>query len=133
MRREFLPEFLGFFLFEPYDEERIKRLLEERDIGYRRPEDDSLLGHGDCLIHDACAYLYNVKHGVSLTTLETAAMRRQGRITADEAEGIIADSDPSAEAVQRSVHHLLERLEVSERHFDKIVNRLRKKGAKSWA
>lgn len=133
MRRDFLPEFLGFFLFEPYAEEKIKQLLEEKDIGYRRPQNDSILGHGDCLIHDACAYLYKVKHGVGLTALETAAMRRQGRITTVEAEEIIAHNEPSPEAVQSSIHHLLERLDVSQRQFDEIVNRLRKKGAKSWA
>jgi len=133
MRRDFLPEFLGFFLFEPYDEEKIKQFLEGREVGYRRPENDGILGHGDCLIHDACAYLYKAKHGVSLTTLEIAAMRRRGVISAEEAEEIIAHNEPSPEAVQESIHYLLERLNVSERQFDGIVARLKKKGAKSWA
>ena len=133
MRRDFLPEFLGFFLFEPYDEEEIKRFLEESDIGYKRPAKDGFLGHGDCLIHDACAYLYKAKHGVSLATLELAAMRRQGKISADEAEKIIACNEPTEEAVQESIHHLLEGLDVSERQFGGLVERLKKEGAKSWA
>ena len=133
MRRDFLPEFLGFFLFESYDEEKIKQLLEERDIGYRRPPNDGVLGHGDCLIHDACAYLYEAKHGVSLVTLETAAMRRRGIISAAEAQEIIVQNEPTQEAVQESIHYLLDRLDVSERQFGGLVERLKKRGAKSWA
>jgi hypothetical protein len=133
LRREFLPEFLGFFLFEPYDEEKIKRFLEERKIGYRRPENDGILGHADCLIHDACAYLYETKHGVGLTTLEAAAMRRQGKVTLEEAEEILARNTSEREAVQESIHHLLKKLDMTQRQFDAIVARLRRRGARSWA
>ena len=133
MRRDFLPEFLGFFLFEPYDEEKIKRFLEERKIGYRRPPNDGILGHADCRIHDACAYLYEAKHGVGLETLETAVMRRRGTITLEEADGIRLQNTPQREAVQESIHHLLKKLDMPRSQFDQIVARLRKRGARSWA
>jgi hypothetical protein len=122
-----VPEFLAFFLFEPYDEEAIKRHLEEIDSGYERPERDAVLGHGDCLIHDASAYLYERKHGVSRVQPDMAAMLRQGAIDAAEVPDIVAANTPSDEDVEASIQHLLERLEMSRDEFERIVRRLERK------
>ena len=130
LRGEFLPEFLAFFLFEPYDEVAIIEHLEGLDVGYRRPENHAILGHGDCLIHDAAAFLYECHHGVSRVLPDVAAMLRQGAVTKDEAIAIIEANRPSEEAVEISVGHLLERLEMPRDEFDAVVARLRRKGGR---
>jgi len=122
------PEFLAFFLFEPYDEREIVRHLEELDTGYRRPKNHAILGHGDCLIHDASAYLYEVNHGVNRVLPDVAAMLRQGSIDQDDAYNILAANTPSEEDIEISIGHLLERLEMKRNEFEAVVNRL-KRGA----
>ena len=123
-RGEIVPEFLAFFLFETYDEVAIVNHLEALDAGYRRPENHAILGHGDCLIHDAAAFLYERHHGVSRVLPDAAAMIRQGAITQDEAREILASNRPSEEDVEISVGHLLERIEMSRAQFDRVVARL---------
>ncbi len=125
--RDLVPEFLGFFLFEPYDEVEIVRHLEELDAGYRRPENHAVLGHGDCLIHDASAYLYEQHHGVSRVLPDVAAMLRQGAISQEKAREIVAANTPSEEEVEASTDHLLERLEMPRAQFDRAVERLRRR------
>jgi hypothetical protein len=128
--RDLVPEFLAFFLFEPYDEVEIVRHLEALDAGYRRPENHAILGHGDCLIHDASAYLYEQHHGVSRVLPDVAAMLREGAISQEEAHEILAANTPSEEEVELSIGHLLERLEMTRPEFDRIVDRLsRRSGA----
>ena len=127
VRGELVPEFLSFFLFEPYDERAIVDHLEALDTGYRRPENHSILGHGDCLIHDVAAFLYERHHGIDRVLPDVAAMLRQGAITLDEAEGILVANRPSEEAVETSIGHLLERLEMPRTEFDRIVARLSRK------
>jgi len=129
-RDELVPEFLGFFLFEPYDEVAIVDHLEALDAGYRRPENHAILGHGDCLIHDAAAFLYERHHGVSRVLPDIAAMLRQGAITKDEAEETLEANSPSEEAVEISVDHLLERLEMPRSEFDRTVARLSRRAGR---
>jgi len=126
-RGEIVPEFLAFFLFEAYDEVAIVNHLEALDAGYRRPENHAILGHGDCLIHDAAAFLYERHHGVSRVLPDIAAMIRQGAITQEEAQGILAANRPSEEDIEVSVGHLLERIEMSRAQFDQVVARLGRK------
>jgi len=129
-RDDVVPEFLAFFLFEPYDEVAIVEHLEGLDAGYRRPENHAVLGHGDCLIHDAAAFLYEKHHGVSRVLPDVAAMLRRGEVTQDEARDILRANTPSEEAVEVSVGHLLERLEMPRGEFDAVVDRLRRKGGR---
>jgi hypothetical protein len=125
--RNMIPEFLAFFLFEPYDETKIIEHLESLHVGYRRPEGHTILGHGDCLIHDVCADLYERQHGISRVLPDVATMLRRGVVTQEEAREIIAANTPSEEAVERSTGHLLERLEMPRSEFDAIVDRLTRK------
>lgn len=120
-----VPEFLAFFLYEPYDEEAIKQYLESFDSGYARPDGDAVLGHGDCLIHDAADYLFQLKYGVPRVLPDVAAMVRRGDIAAEELTAIVAANTPSEEQVEASVRHLLERIEMSRKEFDAIVQRLK--------
>ena len=121
--RYMVPEFLAFFLFEPYDEQKIVEHLEALDLGYRQPEGHKILGHGDCLIHDVCAYLYERQHGISRVLPDVAAMLRRGLVTQDEAREIVAANRPSEEDVERSIGHLIDRLDMTRSEFDAIVDR----------
>jgi hypothetical protein len=125
-----VPEFLAFFLFEPYDEVAIVDHLERLDVGYRRPENHAILGHGDCLIHDAAADLYRRQHGVSRVLPDVAAMLRQGATTQEEAREILTANTPSEEDVETSIGHLLERIDMSRAEYDRIANRLSRRAGR---
>lgn len=129
-RREVVPEFLAFFLFEPYDEVAIVDHLEALGVGYRRPAEHAILGHGDCLIHDAAADLYCRQHGMNRVLPDLAAMLRQGAVTQEDASDILAANTPSEEDVEVSVGHMLERLEMSRDEYQRIVSRLDRRGAR---
>jgi hypothetical protein len=114
---EFAPELINFFLFEPYDEEKIKCYLEERNIGYRRPDDDAPLGHGDCSIHDGMGYLFERKHGVTMPTLELAVMIRAGYVNQEEGEEILKKSRPNPDRLEGSVHHFCQEVGLKAKDF----------------
>lgn len=122
-----VPEFLAFFLFESYDEEAIKQHLEAIDSGYQRPPNDAVLGHGDCLLHDVSAHLYELKHGVNRVLPDVAAMVRQGAISADAVPDVVAANTPSNEDIEASTQHLLERLDMTRDEFEAIAKRHTKK------
>jgi len=124
---QLVPEFLAFFLFEPYDEDEIIRHLEGSEIGFLWPSHRAGLGHGDCLIHDVCAHLYEQRHGISRVLPDVAAMLRQGAITKERAREIVAANSPSHDAIEVSIGHLIERLEIERSEFDAIVSRLRRR------
>jgi hypothetical protein len=126
-RGEITPEFLAFFLFEPYDEREIVRFLVERGTGFRAGENRALLGHNDCLIHDVCAFLYERQHGVPRLLLEVAAMVRQGALGIDDVDRVLEANTPAPDAVERSIEHLLERLEMPRAEFDALVARVSRK------
>ncbi|MEW5826678.1 MAG: hypothetical protein AB1778_07585 [Candidatus Bipolaricaulota bacterium] len=125
------PEFLAFYLFEPYDEAAILDELEGADIGYRRPPGHRPLGHDDCLIHDAAAYLYEIQHGVPRLSLEVAALVRQGRSTLEHARTLLEQSRSSEDAVDRSIGHLVERLDVRRADFDVWLDGLKRRRVKA--
>ncbi len=79
-------EFLGYYLFEPYDENLIKSEL-EKNLGWRRPEDDRFMGHDDCSVHAASVYLYTKNYGHPILQPELATLVRMGHITRDQALG----------------------------------------------
>ncbi|MCI5180119.1 MAG: hypothetical protein D3911_12520 [Candidatus Electrothrix sp. AW3_4] len=81
---EELPDFIGLFQYEEYDEESIKKQMEEA-IGYKRPKGDITLGHGDCDLHTAIANLYYLLHGEVSTATEISAMIRHGVLTKNQA------------------------------------------------
>ena len=126
-RDELCPEFLAFFLFEPYDEVSIVQHVEKLGPGYQRPPNQAILGHNDCLIHDVAAYLYELHHGVSRVLPDVAAMLRRSETTKEQAREIITANTPSEEAVEESIGHLIERIEMPRSEFDAIVGRLKKR------
>lgn len=81
---EDLPDFIGLFQYEEYDEESIKKQMEEA-VGYKRPKDDITLGHGDCDLHTAIGNLYYLLHKDVSTATEISAMIRHGVLTKNQA------------------------------------------------
>ena len=61
---------------------------------------------------------------------DVAAMLRRGEVAQDEAREILRANTPSEEAVEVSVGHLLERLEMPRTEFDAVVERLRRKAGR---
>lgn len=74
------PELVGYFLYEPYDEAAIKRILEAA-IAWKRSESDNLMGHDDCQVHAAAAYLHQIDYGYPILRPELSTMIREGDIS----------------------------------------------------
>jgi hypothetical protein len=119
-----VPEFVGFFLFEPYDEESIKRYLESRRTGYRRPDKDVPLGHADCRIHDVCDHLFRLQHGVSKSRFEMAMMCREGLMGVEEAARIEERDRPTETQIEDSATVLLDTLGLTWRAYETLIARL---------
>jgi hypothetical protein len=120
---EFAPEIVSFFLYEPYDEEHMKRAIEE-NLNYRRAEDDMLLSHLDCQILESAEYLYREVHGLSMVAQEVAVMLRRGELGFDEARETL-DRRPAEKDLARSVGALCQRIGMSPDEFPAVVDRLK--------
>jgi hypothetical protein len=127
---EFTPEFLGYFLFEKYDEDRIKNYLEET-LGWKRPSEDDLLGHYDCALHDAAGYMYRELNGMNKLEREIAVMYRFGAINQERAEKLLESSEPTPENLERSLNTLCDVCGVSREDLEKTLINLKQGGA-SW-
>jgi hypothetical protein len=82
------PEATGLFIYEPYDEQNLKKTLQE-ELGWRAPPDNIILSHHDCEIHDAAAHLYNKVHNYSMLHQETSVMVREGTLSVSEANDLL--------------------------------------------
>jgi hypothetical protein len=120
---DFAPEIVNFFLYEPYDEEAMKREIEEH-LGYQRAEEDLLLSHLDCRILAAAEHLYREIHGVSMLAQEVAVMLRRGEIGGEEARATMART-PREDDLTDSIGALCDRLEMSKEEFAAAVGRLK--------
>jgi hypothetical protein len=109
---KFVPEFLAYFLFEEYDEEKIKTYL-EKTLGWRRPANDNLLGHYDCALHDAAAYMFKALNGVEVIEPDVAVMLRFGKISREKANELIQANQPTEENVEKSLDTLCELFEFN--------------------
>lgn len=84
LKNDFAPEFLAYFLSEPYDEKVIIDLL-ERECGMVFPVSSKILSHFDCSIHDAANCLINAVNGFSVLEQELCTMIRLGALSREEA------------------------------------------------
>ena len=90
--RAFLPdlsqgkpaEFLPYFLYHSYDEERIVEYIQDR-VGWSRPGNFEILSHYDCDAHDAAGYLYEIAETRPHIVPEISVLVRSGMISRDEA------------------------------------------------
>jgi len=125
--REFAPEFLAYFLFEEYNEERIKAHL-ENELGWRRLANDSLLSHGDCALHDAAAYMFKALHGVDVIEPDVAVMLRFGKISIEKAKELIQVNQPIEKNLEKSLDSLYSLCEFDGEDFEKTLVALKQAG-----
>jgi len=123
---DLVPETLAFFLYHPYDEERMKRILEEK-VGWERPEGDDILSHHDCEIHDAASYIHHRCLGYPLLASELSVAIREGQITREEALARLQREDALWEWPEESMGILGERLGLSEKAIRQVIRRNRLK------
>lgn len=106
-----IPEFLGFFIYHDYDENKIKDFL-EKNTNWTRPEKDNRIAHADCLIHDAVEYIRRKKFGYTLLVPELSVLIRQGKMTKKEAIEIIKENEKTITKPQESLKILCKRLDI---------------------
>jgi len=90
--RAFLPdlsqgkpaEFLPYFLYHSYDEEKIVDYIQEH-VGWSRPDNFEILSHYDCEAHDAAGYLYEIAETRPHIVPEISVLVRNGMLTRKEA------------------------------------------------
>lgn len=133
LSKDFAPEILNFFLFEPYDEEAMKCFLEAQEIGYQRPAHDAVLGHGDCMIHEAATQIYRSKTGTSMIALELAVMLREKVVSREQAQQILAQSaTPPVLLLEESIGHFCRYFGLSRQGYDALLQRLEAMNAQSF-
>ena len=128
---EFTPEFLAYFLFEPYDEEKIKDFL-EANLDWKRPADDQLLGHHDCALHDAAAYVHKRIHGHDILEPDVAVMVRFGAVSREGAAEMVSHNRPAAAGTEKSLKLLCSLCEMSRDELENILDSLNRAGEKKF-
>jgi hypothetical protein len=131
LNQELVPEFLAYFLFEEYDEEKIKTYLENR-LGWRRPTNDSLLGHYDCALHDASVYMFKALNGVDVIEPDVAVMLRFGKISQERAKELIQVNQPRKENLEKSLDVLCSLFDFSGEDLEKILVALKEAKASKF-
>lgn len=121
-----VPEYLGFFLFEEYDEQKYMDVL-ERELGWQRPESQDLVTHGDCLIHEAAVHVYHEVLTYPLLAQELSVMIREGNITRDEALARLGREQALHEYPAESMRTLCERTGIQEQALPGIIRRNRRR------
>jgi len=124
---EFVPEFLSYFLFEEYDEELIKKHI-ENVLGWRRPEGDNLLGHYDCALHDAAGYMYRKLHDVDILEPDVAVMVRFGAISREKAKELTRLNQPTAVNTEKSLDALCALCNYTRADLEKNIAALKQAG-----
>lgn len=75
-----LREFVAFFLYHPYNENKIVDFL-RKEVGWNPPED---YDHYDCTIHNAARYIYQKAEGRPHSLPEISSLIRMGELTRQE-------------------------------------------------
>lgn len=122
---DFVPEFLGYFLFEDYDEEKIKAYLADT-LGWKRPAFDNLLGHYDCGLHDAGSYMFQALNGVDVIEPDVAVMLRFGEISKEKADELKRANQPTEKNLEKSLDSLCSLCELSREDLDEILVTLKR-------
>ena len=118
MVAEQVPEFLGYFIYHHYDENKIKDYL-EKNLDWKRMEKDRLLSHGDCYIHDAVEYLRLKNHGYTMGVPEFSVQIRQGKIKKEEALKLIEKEKREVVWPEESMEILCKTLDLNCKKFKK--------------
>jgi hypothetical protein len=124
LSEKFVPEFLAFFLFEDYDEEKVKAEVEEA-IGWERPAGDNLLGHYDCALHDAAGYMFKALNGVDVIEPDVAVMVRLGKLGIEKVNEVIECNQPSNNNLQKSLDALFALCGINQENMNNTLHVLR--------
>jgi tRNA(Ile)-lysidine synthase TilS/MesJ len=130
LTEEFVPEFLAYFLFEEYDEEKIKKVLEDA-LNWVRPASDNLLGHHDCAIHAAAGYMYKELNDVNILEPDVAAMVRFEAISKEKADELIKLNEPTVRDTEKSLDSLCALCEFNREDLAKTLVALKQAGVSS--
>jgi hypothetical protein len=131
LRGGFVPEFLAYFLFEEYDEEKIKTYL-ENTLSWRRPTNDNLLGHYDCALHDAAVYMFKALNGVDVIEPDVAVMLRFGEISQEKANELIQANQPTEKNVEKSLDSVCALCELNREDLGKTLVALKQAGVSKF-
>jgi len=113
---DMIPEFLGFFLYHPYNEKNIKHVLEQ-DLKWERPEKDKTFSHADCLIHDAVEYIRYKKFGYTILEPEISVLIRQNKTTKNKALERIKKEQKDIFEPKESLKILCKKLDLDYKKF----------------
>lgn len=131
LTENFTPEFLAYFLFEEYDEEKMKKQL-EKTLGWRRHASDNLLGHYDCDIHDAAMYMFKELNGVDRLEREVAVMTRFGKLTKEQAEELIEFNKLKSDELEKSLDSVCTLCEFNREDLNSCLEELKQTGGNKF-
>ena len=131
LTEQFTPEFLAYFLFEEYDEERIKKQLEEA-LGWQRHSSDNLLTHHDCGIHDAAMYMFKELNEVDKLEREIAVMVRFGQISREKARELMRVNELKTPELEKSLDSLCALCEFSREDLNNCLAALKQAGGSKF-
>ena len=116
-----IPEFLGYFIYHEYDENKIKDFL-EKNANWKRAEKDNMISHPDCLIHDAVEYIRLKKFGYTILTPELSVLIRQGKMSKKEAKDLMSKNEKTIMEPGDSLRILCKSLDIN---YDSFLKELR--------
>ena len=125
-KAENLPEFVGYFLYQAYNEQKMMGEL-ETELGWMRPEDRQLLTHADCAVHEAASYLHHQVFGHSMLCFELSVMIREGRMTREKAMERLGTESPLDQPPEKSLAYMCDRLCMERAEIAPIAKRLSKR------
>jgi hypothetical protein len=124
LEAESIPEFIGYFLYQPYDEGAMMDEL-EAELGWKRPDDRDLLTHPDCEIHNAAAYIHKQVNRYPLLSFELSVMIREGQMTREAALERLAKEPGESFVPEETLEYMCRRLDVPRGDLPRIWARLR--------
>lgn len=124
-----IPEFLGYFLYQYYDEGAMMDEL-DKELGWERPDRSGILTHADCAVHDAAEYLYRQVFGYPMVSFELSVLVREGDLPREEALKLLAEQTGRESVPDESLDYLCEQVSIQRGELAGICKRLRRQ--KRW-
>ena len=111
-RRQFIPQFIAFFLMHDYDDKEIttfyeKNVLKDKNKKLKKHH------HDDCLAHPAFMYIYKQTFGWSLLEWEIAVDVREGKISRELALELIEKDTMVQEVPEESFDLVCSKMNIT--------------------
>ncbi len=123
---DFIPEFLGYFLYEKYDLNHILETI-KKELGWLASENQTKFDHFDCSIHEAVSYLHYQIYGYPLSISQLSVMVREGCITRGEALQELQRGNFINRIPEKSLDILCRPYNLKRSEIDNIIARRRLK------